>query len=143
MKKAKWMILALLALSLLALFFWTQYVVGLRSAGDINVLQSNHMLEMALIIWYVVFIALVLVHSRLTKGDGPRKVPENPHELAITIAKTVGLFAIGMAIALLLGVVLFDARNPSLRNTVVIFAVSCIVRVGMDIGEYRKRQKRP
>ena len=142
MKKAKWIILALLVLSLVALFFWTQYVVGLRSAGDINVLQSNHMLEMALVVWCVVFIALVLVYSRLTKGDVPRKVPENPRELAISVAKTVGLFGIGMAIALLVGVVLFGAQNSSLLNTVVIFAVSCVVRVGMVISEYRKRRKR-
>ena len=86
-KKAKWIILALLALSLVALFFWALYVAGLRSAGDVDVLQSNHMLETALIAWYVVFIALVLVYSRLTKGDSPRKVPENPRELTITIAK--------------------------------------------------------
>ena len=100
------------------------------------------MLETALIAWYVVFIALVLVYSRLTKGDSPRKVPENPRELTITIAKTVCLFGIGMAISLLLGVVLFGMRNSSLLNTVIIWAVPCIVRIGMHINEYRKRRKR-
>ena len=74
-------------------------------------LQSNHMLEAGLVVWCVVFIALVLAYSRLSRGDRPRKVPKTPRELAARIAKTVCMWAICTAIALLLGAVLFGTEN--------------------------------
>ena len=141
MKKAKWAILAISVLSLVALYFWARYVVGLRSAGEVGVLQSNHMLEAGLVVWCVVFIALVLAYSRLSRGDRPRKVPKTPRELAARIAKTVCMWAIGTAIALLLGAVLFGTENYPPLNTIAVFAVSCAVNVGLDLGEYRRRWK--
>ena len=39
----------------------------LRTAGYVNVIGSNHVLEGALFVWYAVFIVLVIVYGRLDR----------------------------------------------------------------------------
>ena len=138
-RRARWAIVALVILSLVVVFCWTQHVVGLRAAGDIDVLQSNRMLEAALFIWYAVFLALVILYGRLDARK--RKVPDTPRGLAIQVSKTVLALAAGLAISLAFGAALGETDAYSLLRPTLTFAAAGVFTVCYQVWEY-KRQRR-
>lgn len=138
-RRARWAIAALVVLSIGALFSWTQHVVGLRTAGDIDIFQANRMLEAALFAWYAVFLALVILYGRLDARK--RKVPETPRSLAIQIGKTVLALAAGLALSTAFGAALGETDTYSLLRPTLTFTAAGIFTVCYQVWKYGRRRR--
>ena len=138
-RRMRWATVILAVLSIGALFCWTQRVSLLRAAGDVNVIESNHMLEGALFVWYAVFIVLVIIYGRLDMRR--RKAPETPRGLAIQIGKIVLAFAAALIVCLLFGAALGEMDAYSLLRPTLTFAVAGIFLICREVWEYRRQRR--